>query len=373
MKKISLNIQVFAILIFVLSSCIAVKFRSEKEIFGIEDNLCQSAKDSITKANIILIHGIGRTKFDYSEKMIHNISKNILGKNYCENKCTIGQFDGKLIKYRNVTHKNAKNQRELVFYSIWWSPLTEPIKDSIILTERNHNPKSRRFALLPYMLKTKVMTDRAGDAFFVQQKDVMESIIQMLDTIVVDIQKQEDKLSSLNLISASLGSQVFTKYLITNYERSWKESAIENGDKTNIENFTDLFLTTKHKDSRMSLNFYLLSNQLMLMNESVISWGGCDPIVDSSQIEAMSFSNMNYYAFRNPNDFLNYYLDSNAITKQFKAVSINVVNSWYYNLALRPGAVLTRNGSIKSHVLPYKLNKISSIISYGTYKNDSGK
>lgn len=374
-------------LTILLVGCIHLnpRFKSESHFDGLDKKFELSSRgDSVLYC--FIIHGIGHQEQYYSYEMIDELGKNLLGKDftYEPNK----SIKDSCVERKILESKNEK--KKLVFYTITWSPYSDEYKSDLEDIEKKNNPN--KFSISK-KVKSGVMIDRAGDLFFAQHSEVLPKILKLIDMSVSDMIEHSSGASvqNLNLISGSLGSQVFMKYLklhYANFKTDLKEclaeeenvlvsnlfssAFIEAADSADTpENkkvifINDFFAHSKTDSSEnvssantKSLNFYMLTNQVNLMPDNLEAWGGVKFNCDQPEPD-IRFDNTTFIAFRNPNDMLCYYLPKKVLAQQ--SDSILVTNIYYWNF-------LVRNNIIQAHTAPFSLKKMHKVLAYGSAKH----
>ncbi len=217
------------------------------------------------------------------------------------------------------------------------------------------------------------MYQKVTDAFLAQGKDYYEIIDAAIGRAMSDISNETDgfyDIDELNLISGSFGSQLFIKYF-ANREGIQKkyyndyhdedtgypyDSINHNLPEIQPEWWPEIDYFDYWKKP-FTLNFYMLTNQMNLMDGSIENWGGGST---KDSILFHEIDEIRVVAFRNTNDFLCYYVPEHIIKNYFgEYVEISVTNSYYWNLILR-------NNALQAHTAVFKLNKLAKAITKGS-------
>jgi hypothetical protein len=382
---------------FLLAGCMHLnpKFRTELTFKGLK----QYASDSTIV--VFVIHGIGHQEQNYSYKLINGLGKNVLGKGFTyESKSPENLQKGNLEKF---TLKN--NHQRLIVYSITWSSFSDPYKDALRKEEFGRRPYNWNIS---EKVKDVIMIDRAGDLFFAQHSEILPKILETVDIAFADMERVNPS-EKINIISGSLGSQVFLKYLSLRYAGFLKNnvpfqtfcSQNLNKDlkKDSLDKNSDLdFLAKEEKELYLkvfenqnpyneelfnaplnasftfdnsnpvvftkALNFYMLTNQYNLMSDNFKVWGGLKLNIENIDLRP-KFEEVKVVAFKNPNDMLCYQLPENFLAANASnSTKPEVVNVWYWNL-------IFRNNIIQAHTAPFHMRKFYKVISYGS-TNENG-
>lgn len=383
--------------ILLVSSCVHLnpRIKVDSDFSGIESQEFQKGKfnntQSIDSKYILIIHGIGPQDSNYSYDLMKSIAKySKINFSVNRRKLNTGSTFTRLEKteYFNVPH-----DKRLVFYSIKWSDLVEPAKQEIRFYEDH---LSGKFHGLSRTIKRQLMIKRVADGFLGQDSTHLTKIVKTIEVAFHDITSETgglENLSQLNLISGSFGSQLFIRFLYDRQheiKKSYVDQQIANdefrnkwiqklgldlkGDNIEVINemlFDSIYssVLSTSMDSLMNsnnfntnglqLNFYMLTNQLNLMDGNIPNWGGNLP-TDGSRLHINS---VRAIAFRNTNDLLCYYVPKEVFSKYFRCDDIQVTNTYYWNF-------LIRNDIICAHTAVFKLNKLAKAIvkgSDGTY------
>ncbi|MCH2224886.1 MAG: hypothetical protein MK066_08970 [Crocinitomicaceae bacterium] len=368
--------KILTILLLIgLSSCIHIrtKIRADKDFKGIsERSFHKHAEDTklFDTQYGLIIHGIGPQKDDYSHKIMKNIS-NQMNINTTLKRTSLVTGHNK-VKLEKTEYSNPELHKRLVFYSIKWSDLTDSAKMVMI---QNETQLEGAFHGINKPIKKGLMYCRVSDAFYGQDKNYLGPILETIDCAYLDIQKEIGgaNLNELNLISGSYGSQIFIRYLYEKQKVSIESAYNEIDTTTRLfesapltpllapaapESIEALFFDHKFKET--TLNFYMLTNQLALMDGHLKEWGGCDPILSRE----FRIGGVNAVALRNTNDFLCYYLPKETLSKFFQCEdeNITVTNSFYWNIP-----PLNNPGS--AHTCVFKLKKFAKIVVFGSKSN----
>lgn len=407
-----MKIILFGLILVLSASCIHLnpRFKSENNFNGLEKKFQEI--EGVETQYCFVIHGIGHQEQNYSYKLMNGVSKNLLNKGYTSE---IQPLIEKNLEKCSFTSKDKT--KKIVYYSITWSSWSDLEKEALIAQEENHNPTN--WNISDYV-KHGVMIERAGDLFFASRERIFDQIFDIVNVGINDMlnENPEVKMDNLNIISGSLGSQVFIKILKRKFGMREQESV----DSLSIEDqrvlLTEYFLNQKfeehsnivnycisqdeitqinqdvelkldngfinvdlnsillqennfignicynntnqiyNSEQATQLNFYMLTNQFGLMGENLKNWGG-------KEYDKICFKKANFTAFRNPNDMLCYYLPKKLIYEEAscEGKDIHVTNLYYWNF-------LFRNNILSAHVSPFKLNKMYHAISFGSRKVD---
>jgi hypothetical protein len=377
--------------ILLVSSCVHLnpRIKVDSDFSGIESQEFQKGKfdntQSIDSKYFLIIHGIGPQDSNYSYELMKSIAKySKINFSVNRKKLNTGSTFTRLEKteYFNVLH-----DKRLVFYSIKWSDLVEPSRQEIRFRE---DELSGRFHGFTRTLKRQLMYKRVADAFLGQDSTHLAKIIETMEVAFGDITDETgglEKLSQLNLISGSFGSQLFIRFLydrqedllqpLTNQLITEDYSKWSKFFGLNLNEFTekledkvfydsvyahvlsvskDSLLTVNNFNTKgLQLNFYMLTNQLNLMDGNIPNWGGNMP-TDSSRLRIKS---VRAVAFRNTNDLLCYYVPEEVFSKYFRCNDVQVTNTYYWNF-------LIRNNALSAHTAVFKLNKLAKAIVKGS-------
>ena len=302
-------ILLFALFLFSYCGLKSPRFKAEKHFPGLNNYG--------TKTYCILFHGMGSKDQNYSYNMINNLAKNKF-KNPCIRKEPNFSDSPSIEKF---VASNQDNNETIIFYSIRWSNLTDPLKESL-MNEENKNPRRRKISKIA---KNGLMIDLIKDVMAVQEEPVLDEVIKYLDTVMDDIYLSTPSNPNINIISASLGSAMIYRYLqIKSFNtqvsrilaKEFLETRISNtkilnpDDKTQatekdlIPSFNPIYLGPwssvkplpydKQKLINQdpleitSVHFYMLTNQINLMGKSINNWGGVH--LDKSSLDQLDLN-----------------------------------------------------------------------------------
>jgi len=264
-----------------------VKPNITKDIQGIGHTL-----RTYDTAHVVVIHGMRSKKPDFSSKMIALITN---------------EFDMTLVKdsvlsysdyYRDEiygncalllkVYENSKNQ-QVYFYSIYWSPYTETIKDYTAylesFTSADQSPISTLF-------KEAILNDGFIDVITVLKEDNhlfykhLNKFFRIVDERINKGRHLGSTKENLFIISGSLGSNIMYEYLRDNIEVPFLNNLIENRFST----------------------FYMLSNQLPLITLKDYDITTTNPFESEIYKWKPSNPDLNIIAFNDPNDLLSFKL-----------------------------------------------------------------
>lgn len=378
--KLFFYILTFIFFTFSLNSCKILRsprIKASSNIKGISSKNPQFHKSN----QFIIIHGIGTQKNDYSEKLIRRLNNYQFGTNTY--KYDIWTYNGEQfvehlnIDYNTVLDEYSNNGDDIeiikikahslnseckdtnLFYSINWSVLIEKDRDKLRKIEMDGKPFFRGTNRLA---KRMILINNVSDAFTGSKSNTLEYIVKGFIKIIDNgnLLKNEN----INLISGSFGSQLFLATLLALQDESfYKSNFFGLLNQNNLINDSTMFKI--NKNNKISLNMYMLTNQLNLMPDNVIDWANsiCNNKFHKDSTK-LNFKEVNITAFRNPNDLLCYYVPIEALKNIFKVPnsSINLVNAYYFNWPIR-------NDVLFAHTSVFKLKKLSKIIYYGSDSN----
>lgn len=317
---------------------------------GIEQGL--SSKNG--KMKVLMVHGVGHHIPGYStqflEKLAHEMGLNVQARQYKEIVLTDPQDSSKNLGTLQVNRLlNEAGTKELLFYELTWSPITEP--DKKILAYDNSGKYSFRRAAVNDMLK-KFSNDTGPDPMIYlgdKRDDILTSFRQSFCWMIgaewnelptgakqscnplTDEALQHLATDKLAIVSHSLGSRITIDGMQSFAQLIGGKAA--NRQRSSLESrFIDEF-------KKKEVPLYMLSNQLPLLQ-----LGRALPEV-TGQKEAYCLPTGDHYrdrtlsktaliAFSDPNDLLSYaipegfasdYLDS-RLCIEVTNININVAD-----------------------------------------------
>lgn len=308
--------------------------------------------------DVLVIHGTGDKPSSYADQLMTYFYRELCGEKNNEDtiifatedkKVTVRRFSGKI-----------KEDRQLTFYVLHWSPYTHDQKDTIKqIEEEKYVHRSR----VSKKIKNKVLINELSDFVAFSSLELKGILKNAMDSTFRDIiTKNAGKESSLSLISGSLGSSVYVEY-ITHLQHEIKKELLT--AKTNLpletasikllppEQIQTLAVTQGILEyiEKTPTRFYMLTNQVYFLKD----------IIDQREGK-LGFQGRPAFqvtAFRHTNDVLSFYLPKQVADSFFVFADVSLVNVYYKNFPCG-------NFIIKAHERPFELEKLYRAILYGS-------
>ena len=317
---------------------------------GLQTSLDRQAKN--TSLKVLMVHGIGEHLQGYSTRMSENLAStlnlNVANARFKEITITTKEYPNEdLGKLRIQRYVNEDESKEMLFYELTWSPISEQEKD--IIAFDNSGEHSFRRASVNNTMKG-FMNSHISDPLIylgaAQTKihvSVLSSLCWMISRDWDDLDEHTQEHCSAEradfenvlddeyaFISHSMGSRIVTDSLQALVE--YIEQEMQADPDEDLEYFVE-YMQNKQ------IPVYMLANQLPLLQlgraiPDVTNQHDDYCLADGKNFENRFFKELTVVAFSDPNDIVSYdvppkfvdeFMDSRLCVNMIN-VTINIAN-----------------------------------------------
>ena len=317
---------------------------------GLQTSLDRQAKN--TSLKVLMVHGIGEHLQGYSTRMSENLASaltlNVANARFKEITITTKEYPNEdLGKLRIQRYVNEDESKEMLFYELTWSPISEQEKDIIAFDDSGEH--SFRRASVNNTMKG-FMNSHISDPLIylgaAQTKihvSVLSSLCWMISRDWDDLDEHTQEHCSAEradfenvlddeyaFISHSMGSRIVTDSLQALVE--YIEQEMQADPDEDLEYFVD-YMQNKQ------IPVYMLANQLPLLQlgraiPDVTNQHDDYCLADGKNFENRFFKELTVVAFSDPNDIVSYdvppkfvdeFMDSRLCVNMIN-VTINIAN-----------------------------------------------
>ena len=317
---------------------------------GLQTSLDRQAKN--TSLKVLMVHGIGEHLQGYSTRMSENLASaltlNVANARFKEITITTKEYPNEdLGKLRIQRYVNEDESKEMLFYELTWSPISEQEKDIIAFDDSGEH--SFRRASVNNTMKG-FMNSHISDPLIylgaAQTKihvSVLSSLCWMISRDWDDLDEHTQEHCSAEradfenvlddeyaFISHSMGSRIVTDSLQALVE--YIEQEMQADPDEDLEYFVE-YMQNKQ------IPVYMLANQLPLLQlgraiPDVTNQHDDYCLADGKNFENRFFKELTVVAFSDPNDIVSYdvppkfvdeFMDSRLCVNMIN-VTINIAN-----------------------------------------------